>query len=324
MKLAVSRIMLAASFCVVPIGLIGAIPASSQAETGRATKDEPNTKSSAEKSNDRDVHDLKVKVLPPEELERLLNQRLSGWLGYSFAQFANMFFVTSRMDLDVGVGLTAHGIDVEKIHLEPAFPSTYRPTLKELLDAIAMQTKSHWTYEAKDQLVKSSSKLPEKELEGIAIIMFSPAEQTLPYEMTPPKDWLAVDRTNWIMYVPPIAPLAMDLHVSGRLSASDKAKEDQLFKSAPVDAALDVLKRVRPDATSKDLKKTKVGPYDAYFFENQLPTTGEGKIRWRQWHFMVGNQLCFVISTIKNEQDDRLYPDVEAMLKTFRVAGSTP
>ncbi len=111
----------------------------------------------------------------------------------------------------------------------------------------------------------------------------------------------------------------MDLHVSGRLSALDKAKEAELFSAAPIEAALDSLRRLKRDATSKDLTKTKVGIYDAHFFEADMPNKTGKQLHWRQWHFMVGSQLCYVISTIFEDQDDKLYPAVQAMLKTFRI-----
>jgi len=159
---------------------------------------------------------------------------------------------------------------------------------------------------------------------GVAMITFEPepkdqANKGFPYEITPASGWKAEPRTNWIMYVPPIAPMAMDLHVQGKLSASDKSAEAKLFASAPLDAALDRLKDKNPSATAKDLTKTKVGDYDAYFFETTIAAKDGSKIMWRQWHFMVGNQLCYVISTIFKSQDARLYPDVQSMIKTFRV-----
>jgi hypothetical protein len=261
---------------------------------------------------------MKLKLLSKGELEHLLNQRLNGSLGHTLIPFANMFFVRSKMDLDTSIGLTCDSKDAEQYQLENAFPSTYRPTLRELLDAIAMQTKTHWSYNAKDQVAKSD-RADEKEVAGIVNFVFEPAETALGYGMTVPKDWIAYDRTNWIMYVPPIAPVAMDLHISGRLSAQDKAKEAELFSAAPIEAALDSLHRLKHDATSKDLTKTKVGIYDAYFFEADMPNRTGKQLHWRQWHFMVGSQLCYVISTIFDDQNGELYPAVQAMLKTFRI-----
>ncbi len=90
------------------------------------------------------------------------------------------------MDLDTSIGLTCDSKDAEQYQLENAFPSTYRPTLRELLDAIAMQTKTHWGYNAKDQVAKSD-KADEKEIAGIVNFVFEPAETSLGYGMTAPR-----------------------------------------------------------------------------------------------------------------------------------------
>ena len=261
--LAISLSFLTAAGALGALSGIGGLPAFAQAET----KETPKTP---------EVFLLKVKVLDKDALNKLLDERLEGSINGSLNEFANMFFVRSKIDLNTCIGLTVTDPARGNAPLEPAFPSTYRPTLREFLDAIALQIKSRWTYEAKDQVVQGDTK-EDKEIEGIANFVFVPNENLLPYEITPAKDWKEEKKTNWIMYVPPTAPMAMDLHILGKLSCDDKSKEAALFAKAPKDAALDNLKRVKPDAGPSDLKQTKVGPYNAYYFEHAPTAARAGK-----------------------------------------------
>jgi hypothetical protein len=260
----------------------------------------------------------KLKILDSAAQAKLLNKRIDSSLGDSFGQFSNMFFVRSKIETDTCVGLASEVDGIVERKLMPAFPSSFKCTLRELLDAIALQTNTQWRYKDEDQVVTSDSpgKAPT---DGVVIFSFVAAEHVPPFEMTPAKDWKMVERGSWTMFVPPTAPMGMDFHVCGKLSADTPEKLMELEKTAPSDAALDQLKRVKPDATVKDLKLTKVGPYNAYFFEAGLPPNAVEKIRWRQWHFAVDNQLVFVISTLFKDKDASLYPDVEQMIKTFRV-----
>jgi hypothetical protein len=42
-------------------------------------------------------------------------------------------------------------------------------------------------------------------------------------------------------------------------------------------------------------------------------------VRWRQWVFMVGNKCYFAVSTIFPQYEDRIFPDVQAMLASFTI-----
>ena len=263
-------------------------------------------------------YEVKLKILSAAAQEKLLNTRMNSGLGEKFGQFSNMFFVRSKLDTDTFVGLSSEVEGISERELMPAFPSSYKCTLRELLDVIALQTNTKWLYQ-EDRQVMGSDSPDKKTADGIAIFTFVATERKPQFEMTPAKDWKMVEHASWTMFVPPTAPMGMDFHVGGKLSADTPEKLKELLTSAPSDAALDQYRRVKPDATGKDLKLTKVGPYDAYFFEAALPPNGVEIIHWRQWHLAVGNQLVFVISTLFKDKDTSLYPDVEQMIKTFRV-----
>jgi hypothetical protein len=265
-----------------------------------------------------------VKVLSESELAALLNQRINSTFSGPFGPFANMFFVRSNLETGTSIGLTTASARVGQMPLTPAFPRDYKCTLRELLDAIAMQIDTNWKYSPKDQIMRNMSKdvaIPDAPLTGVALFTFEEASRKPGFAMDPAAGWKVNSQGARTMYIPPTAEMGLDLHVCGKVSVdgNDPAKLADLCKSAPRDAALDELRRVKPGAVAGDLKQTKVGEYDAYFFEAWLPPNGEKKIHWRQWHLIVGNQLLFVISTLFKDQDESLYPDVEQMIKTFKV-----
>ena len=213
-------------------------------------------------------HDKKVplKILAPAELDQILQQRLKGGLGDDFKQFANMFFVRSGMDMGCYVGLSCADDEIAETELQPVFPEFYKPTLRELLDAIALQTSSTWSYRKEDQFL--GSKVEEKKAQGdIIIVHFQKTKRAKPYEVTLARDWKSEDRGHWTACIPPTMPVGMDIYEVGTYSAKDKAKEPELFERVRKAVALEWAQRVKQDAQADDLKPAKVGPFDALFFE---------------------------------------------------------
>lgn len=298
---------------MVAFGLLSCGPYAAQAQDRPlASLSNPNPGSKAK------TYDQKLKILDSAAQAKLLSTRINSSLGSTFGPFSNMFFVRSKLDSDTCVALSSQVKGIGEIELTPAFPRAYRCTLREFLDVIAQQTNTKWSYRDECQVMHSDA--PSKGLQdGVAIFTFVAADIKPHFEMTPAKGWKMIEHSSWTMFVPPTAPVGMDFHVGGKLSADTPEKLKELVKTAPCDAALDEYKRVKPDATAKDLKQAKIGPYDAYLFEAGLPPSGVEKIRWRQWHFVVDNQLVYVISTLYKDKEASLYPDVEQMIKTFRV-----
>lgn len=263
-----------------------------------------------------------IKSLSEDELQRFLNQRIEGRIsGSKFGPFANMYFVMSKIDCGTCIGLATDEEDISQADLEPAWPSTYQPTVREFLDALALQSDSRWVYEKQYQVARSekASSATDKPMEGVVIFQFLPREKPLPFKINTLEGWTSVPRTNWMMYIPSGLQCGMDIHMQGRISADSESDMAKLLSRVPREAALENLQRARPGATVDDLKMVKVGKYDAYFFQQALPPKGEEKVRWRQWHFMVGDRLMYAISTLPVEVDDRLYPEVEKMLASFET-----
>lgn len=261
--------------------------------------------------------EVAVTPLTSDEQNELLKQRSNGGLGYSFEQFANMYVVSSMLNLGQMVGLMTQSETIEKTKLFPAFPSSYKPTFREFLDAIAVQTSSQWNYDPTNKFVKSEKK--KEEPMKVALFEFKEVPREKPWELTIAKDWKQADRGGWVMFVPPQFPVGMDVYECGTYSADDATKEAELFKKLPQELALTWAKSVKPDAKIEDLKPAKVGEYDAYFFDTTVEAKGGSHVRWRNWSFISGNKGFTIISTIFPEYESQIFPDVESMLKTFKV-----
>ncbi len=261
---------------------------------------------------------VEVKPFSEQDREELLGRRFRGGMQYSFRQFANMFLVTSHLDLGVGIGLMTSSPEIAKIDLQSPFPEFYHPTVREFLDAIALQTISEWKYDPTNKFIKSSVEI-KKPLEGPMIFEFTKRAREKPFEVTLADGWKSDDKGHWLMLIPPSFPVGMDIYEMGTYSAADPADEAELFKKVRAEVALEWAQRVYKEAETGDLTPAKVGDYDALYFEKLLGANQGKPIRWRQWVFMVGNKCYFIVSTIVPQLDDEIFPDVEKMLKSFRA-----
>ena len=258
-----------------------------------------------------------VKPLTKEQQDKLLKERLGGEMENSFQQFSNMFLVMSRIKLPYGVGLVASSPEILKTELQPVFPEFYKPTLREFLDVIALQTSSEWKYDPTSKYIQSDNQ--GELVEDLAIFEFTKTKRKKPFEVRLAKGWKATDKGNWVMLIPPTFPLGMDIHELGSYSSDDKTKEKELLAKVPAELSLEWAKRAKDHVDPKELKAAKVGPYDALHFETMMPLRDGSTIHWRQWIFMVDNKCYFVISTIPPQLEAQLFPDIQAMVASFKI-----
>ncbi len=259
-----------------------------------------------------------IKPLTAEQLEQLLSSRLDGGMDFSFRQFANMFLVASRIHLGQAVGLMTSSEKIADSPLQSPFPRTYQPTLREFLDAIALQTHAAWKYDPSSKFLQSEVK-GDSPVEGLAIFEFVRTKREKPFEITLAEGWKSIDQGNWVMHVPPDFPVGMDIYEMGTYSSADAGSAKEFLDKVRADVALEWAQRVNEDAKSEDIKPAKVGSYDALYYESMIPSQLDKEIRWRQWVLVVDQKCYFVVSTILPELDDKIFPDVEKMLLTFRV-----
>lgn len=268
------------------------------------------------------TNQVPLKMLSAEEQTKLLANRLEGSLGDSFGAFANMFMVRSQMELGKCIGLKGKTGKLLQAELQSVFPDFYKPSLKELMDAIALQTSSTWSYRKEDQFVNSH--VPEKtEFDHMVIFTFVPTEaatpRARPFSVNLAKDWKTLDHGHWLACIPPTFLVGMDIYEMGTYSASKKANEAALFAKVRQEVALEWAQRVKKDAKAEDLKPVKVGGFDALHFDAMVPSQDDKDIRWRHWVFMVDNACYFIVSTIFPEMEEQLFPDVQTMLGSFKA-----
>jgi hypothetical protein len=249
------------------------------------------------------------------QLTSILQERLEGSLGYTFSQFSNMFLVRSQQDLTRAVVLSAADSAVAEANLMSVFPRSYKPTLREFLDAIALQTNTEWMYVTGSKALHSDSKEP---LDGMACFEFAHSKQShLTFSIKAPDDWKVRNGGNKLMCEPPSFPVGIDFWEVGTYSFeknSGKTMED-IVK----DLALEWAKRAKPDASVESLKPVKVGANAALYFETRVPSRLEVELIWRQWVFSSGNHCYFVISTLDDVNAKKLESQVSDILKSFTI-----
>ena len=264
-----------------------------------------------------------IKPFTDDELEQLLATRLKGGMGDSFGQFANMFLVSSRIQMGTGIGLTTSNKSLASLPLQSPFPESYKPTLREFLDSIALQTFSEWKYDSTNKYLKDEGK-KDALIERLAIFEFSKTKRAVPYAIELAGKWKAFNKGNWVMHVPPSFPVGMDIYQMGTYSSDDKLSEPDFANAIRSAVALDWAQRVNEKATVNDFTRAKVGKYDALFYESMIPSQLNKDLKWRQWVFMADNRCFFIVSTILPEFEDKIYPDVEKMVASFRMKTQTP
>lgn len=264
-----------------------------------------------------DLQPVTVKPMSETQLNDLLNTRIKGGLPFTFRQFANMFVVGSMLSTGKMIGLVSSSDNICDSELTNVFPDTYKPTVREFLDVIAIQTGSQWKYEPTNKFIKSDKKT-DKPIEEIGIFEFQESERTPPYTIKLAEGWKSSDRGGWVANYPPIYPVGMDIFELGHYSANDASKDD-LTKKIPFDVALEWAKRVKPDATVKDITTTKVADYEASYFDTILKAKTGENMRWRHWAFMADQHGYLILSTILPENENKLFPDVQSMMNSFKI-----
>jgi hypothetical protein len=272
----------------------------------------------AESSEDA-AYDVVIVPLTEKELDRLLAHRLNPGMQDTFAQFSNMFFALSRIQLPKAIALSAKSERVAATPLSSPFPASYKPTLREFLDAIALQSMSEWSYAPAGVAMRSDQ--PGEQVDHIAPFEFTFKQRPKPYDFELAEGWKGIDRGNWLMLSPPDFPVGLDIYEMGTYSTEDNKAEAELHETVRRDVALEWANRVSEGIKLEDLREAKVGKYDALYFEAMIPSQLKKDIRWRHWVFMVDNACYFIVSTILPENETKIFPDVEAMLATFHVEG---
>jgi hypothetical protein len=235
------------------------------------------------------------KPLSKDEQRAFLAKRTaSGAMLGSFNGYCSLLYATQD------VCIHTESEEISKTALSSPYPDFYKPTWAELFDAIARQTKSSWSYDAKTDFW-----------------VFAKGSRPLPFTIEMAKEWKADDRGSYVSYQPKVAPVGLDVYMMGTYSAGKEDQRQALYGKVRDALALQFAKMFKKDVTTDAMTKLKVGKCEALYFTIAAPQTG---IVWRQWVIVDSGQAFCVVSAIKPEQEKEIVPEVEAMVKSFKIA----
>jgi len=238
------------------------------------------------------------KRFTPEELHAFLGQRTSGEVFGNFTAYASLLYSLHSVaiwDREAGVG---------NIRLHGTYIDDYQPTWQEHLDVLARQVSCSWRYN-----------------HDTGYFVFEKKPLSLPYKLKVAKGWKGHDNGDNFVYVPPTAPVGMDVYTLGHYSADDPAELKALGPKIRERLSMIFAPGFKPDVTASDFREQKVAGVDALFFT--APTPRDPKRTWRQWAFVKDGWAFVVVSVLHTDQEPKLLPDVKRMLASFEVVPPT-
>lgn len=228
-----------------------------------------------------------------EEQTELLGRRINiETLGYdTFKTYAK------KINKLIDVRIHTESQMILKTSMMNVFPKFYLPTFKEVLDALARQTLSSWTYDdSKDYWV------------------FSPPAMNLPFTIKLSEDWVSEEKGISLKCTPSIASLGMDIFMFGQYSATEN--ESQLFTKVRNECALRFTNLLNRNITIKDMKSVTVNGVDALYYQT---TSANPRVILRQWAFVKSGYAFVILSLIDKQNEETILPEVQAMVDSFEV-----
>jgi hypothetical protein len=260
---------------------------------------------------------LTVIPLTKEQLEKLLAIRTHGSIREGFAHMSSLFLISTRMELPYGVAITTSSPAIVKNVFQPVFPNFYTPTLREYLDAVALQSSSEWKYDPTGKFYKSE--VDNGPAEDLAMFEFIETKQPELFKIELANGWKSQRRGDRTVLFPPDESARLEIVDHGSYSPRDGQDEKELLKKVVTEFSLETARRLSPDVEAKDLSEAKVGTYSAKFFETLKTLSDGSEWRWRKWSFSADNR-CFVATAVMREQSkERIGGDIETMLKSFQM-----
>jgi len=181
------------------------------------------------------------------------------------------------------------------------FPDSYRPQWKEKLDMIARQIGAKWSYN-----------------HDTGYWMLHQGPMPYPYTVEIAEGWKQRDQGNHVVFIPPIAPVGMDIYVLGHYTPTSK-DDTKTFEDARANAAMMWASRINEAAAVKNMETRQVDGEDALYF--QSPTPRSADMIWRQWSVVKNGWSILIVSVMDAGNEAALLPQVEAMVKSVRIGG---
>lgn len=232
-------------------------------------------------------------ALNAEEQKKFISRRLrSGVITGTFAAYGSFLYAT----LDIAIHTDDKEIGDSELH--SPFPDFYKPTIKELLDTIALQTKSSWSYNPKTGYWTFAKPAPAK-----------------PFSITLADKWTGEDRGVYVSYKPSTYPVGMDIYYYGRYS-SDDSSQQVIWERVRNSWAIGFASRFKRAVTISEMQPVSIDGVDSLYFQTLTPRPG---VMWRQWALVKNGHAFVIVSTLPADNKD-LLSDVESMVKSFHVS----
>jgi hypothetical protein len=239
------------------------------------------------------VSSQKRAALNAEQQEKFLARRLpSGVITGTFATFGSFLYAA----LDIAIHTNDKEIGETELH--SPFPDFYKPTVKELLATIALQTKSSCAYDPQT-----------------GYWTFARPAAAKPFSLNLVDKWTADDRGFYVSYRPPTYPIGMDIYYYGSYSSDDPSQQMLMWERVRNSWAISFASRLKRGVEISEMEPASVDGVEALYFQAPTPRPG---VTWRQWA-LVKNGHAFVIVSTLPSNDKELLAAVESMVKSFRV-----
>lgn len=240
------------------------------------------------------VSSQKRAALNAKQQEKLLARRLpSGAITGTFSAFGS--FLNAALD----IAIHTSDKEIAETELHSPFPEFYKPTVKELLATIALQTKSSWVYDSQTDYWTFAKRAVPK-----------------PYSLELADKWTSDDRGFYVSYRPPSYPVGMDIYYYGSYSAEDPSQQTVMWERVRNSWATGFASRLKRGVRISEMQPASVDGVEALYFQSPTPRPG---VTWRQW-VLVKNGHAFVIVSTLSIDDTKLLADVESMVKSLRVS----
>jgi hypothetical protein len=226
-----------------------------------------------------------------EQLKLLHSRVVSGVMEGCFGEFSETLY-------DLGRPFMGSSTErIVKTELMTVFPESYKPTYAEFFETIARQTQSTMKYDPS----------------AYCGWVFEPPAMPLPYTIKTANSWKNEDHGVYVSYIPKIQKMGMDIYMMGHYSGLD----DQKLKEVREAIAMRFATTVDPSANLDMMKQVTVDGVAALYFESQSPKKHDA--RWRQWALVKNRQAFIIVSSLDLKNEDKLLPDVQAMIASFHV-----
>jgi len=233
------------------------------------------------------------------ELDAFLLTRIPGQFLGDFNSYTSLLYAVHH------VPIWNDDMSIERVQLESWYPPVYKPTIREALDCLARQVKCSWTYNF-----------------DTGYFVFEKGPMPYPHSLHLQPSWTTRDQGSCIVYLPPTAPVGMDVYILGRVTAAEKGREESLQLIVRDSVARKMARNFKQDLSDSDFSDVQVDGVNASYFEVLLPQPNRSPIRWRQWSLVKRSWSILIVSAISSENEATIFPDVKQMIASFDVPES--